>query len=234
MKTSQYLLLSFFGFITIATLVLYIDSREAYTLRLAGNPKDYNYSFAGKLIPPVNLESFSVIVADPEAKIQIESDSVNTMSALFFQRDTILKLPEYKILNDTLYVSKSNGSANTIIKCKSVKSIVGKKDSNIYLINFDSDSLLVTLIGSKLNGNIKNKLIGYVEIKANKKSEMYLNQSNINSIKLNIDNSKIYFMGRNDIKTFKAVLTNNAQLQTSKSKKLIIDCDVSSKYSILN
>ncbi|MFI1744421.1 hypothetical protein [Thalassobellus sediminis] len=235
MKTSQYILLSFFGFIITAILVLYIDSKDAYTLKQEGNPKGYNSSLNRKSIPPKSLKSFSVIVAELDANLQIESDSVNSMSAVLFKKDTVFNLPEYKILNDTLYVSKGNYVAPTIIKCKSVKSIVGKKESSIYLNNLKSDSLFITLNNSKLNGKLENKLIDYIDVDVKNKSNLSLNvsKSNVSLTKLNMNNSKVYLYRSNLFKTLNAKLVNKADLHIGKIEKLIIECDASSRYQAM-
>lgn len=226
MKTSQYILLSFLGFIIATTLVLYADS--------IGKK---NNSVFGETIPDKNLEAFSVIVAENKANITIKNNSVNTMSALLFKTDSVFELPEYKIINDTLFVSKSGYAAKTIIKCHSVKTIVGRKNSNIYLDNYKSDSLSVNLDKSRITGWVKDKPMDFIAIKAHNKSNMSLNlnHSSINQSKLKVDNSVVNFNNnKSALNKLSATLSSKANIRIIRPVKLEVDCDESSRYWIMN
>ena len=172
MKTSQYILLSFLGFVFAAALVLFADSK---------NGEKVNGNVFGETIPETRLEAFSVIVAEKKANITIKNDSVNSMSALLFQTDSVFQLPEYKIINDTLFISKSGYAAKTIIKCHAVKTIIGRSNSNIQLGNYKTDSLSIYLDKSRVNGWIKNSPMDFVTIEALNKSNLFYSHLDFNT-----------------------------------------------------
>ena len=228
MKTSQYILLSFLGFVFAATLVLFADSK---------NGEKVNGNVFGETIPETRLEAFSVIVAEKKANITIKNDSVNSMSALLFQTDSVFQLPEYKIINDTLFISKSGYAAKTIIKCHAVKTIIGRSNSNIQLGNYKTDSLSIYLDKSRVNGWIKNSPMDFVTIEALNKSNLSLtfNRSSINMSKLKVDNSSVNFFNNNSsINQVSAVLSSKANMRLIRPVKLDVNCDLSSRYWINN
>jgi len=226
MKTSQYILLSFLGFVFAATLVLYADSK---------NGKKVNVF--GETISETRLEAFSVIVAEKKANITIKNDAVNSMSARLFETDKVFSLPEYKIINDTLFVSKSGYNAKTIIKCHAVKTIIGRNNSNIQLDNYKTDSLSIHLDKSRVTGWIKNSPLNFVAIEAHNKSNMTLtlNRSSIKNAHLKIDNSEVFFKNnKSALKQVSAVLSNKGNMRLLRPVKLEVDCDLSSRYWISN
>lgn len=235
MKISQYILLSFFCFIITTLLALFIDSKNAYTLNLNGTPKGYN-AVVKNWISPTNLDTFSVIVARSKANILIEYSSKNTISARLFTRDSLFKLPKYYVKKDTLFISESKYKAKTIIKSGNVKSVIAEDGADVYFKNFKGDSLFMELHSSKVHLMDLHKAINFVDIVANNKSDVYLNirKFNINSVKLNVDNSKITIQGGGQIKNINVILKNKANLYVGKIGKLSMDCDLSSTYNFVS
>lgn len=225
MKISQYILPAFLGFVFTATLVLFADSKNAEKINVFG-----------ATIPEKNLEAFSVIVAENEANITIKNDSVNTMSALLFKTDSVSELPKYKIANDTLFVSKSGYNAKTVIKCHGVKTIIGRKKSNINLDNYTTDSLSLRLNKSRVSVWNKNISMAFINVVANDKSNLtfYINNSRINQTKLKVDNSVVSFSNKSLLNRLTAVLTSKSNMRVGKVEKLKVDCDNSSKYWVSN
>lgn len=228
MKTSQYILLSFLGFVFAATLVFFADSK---------NGKKVNVNVFGETIPETRLEAFSVIVAEKKANITIKNDSVNSMSALLFETDSVFQLPKYKIINDTLFISKSGYAAKTIIKCHAVKTIIGRSNSNIQLGNYKTDSLSIHLDKSRINGWIKNSPMDFVAIEIHNKSNMTvtLNRSSIKNAHLKIDNSEVFLNNnKSSLNQVSAALSNKGNMRLFRPVKLEVDCDLSSRYWINN
>jgi len=225
MKISQYILLSFIGFLVSAVLVLYIDSVNA--------PSHLNGSVT---IPKKHLGNFSVIVAQDEANITIKNNSINTIGATLFIVDSVPKLPEYKIINDTLFISKSAYRGKTDIHCKSVKTVVGQKKSHILFKDYKTDSLSVYANNSTVRGWLVNKQMQYINIEASNNTDMsvIVNQP-INDCTLKIDSSRVRLHGqKSKVNNLNALLKNKANMHLKKVEKINLDCDSLSTYQIYN
>ena len=239
MKTSKHILISFFVFIFGAILVLYADAKAH------GKEKRAYTVFS----QPKKLDSYSVIVAEYNSKVFIKSDSVNTIVIEADKRVSVdplkkdktiveefkkeFQFPEYKIINDTLYISKEiNTSDKIILKTNTLKKIITQKNAKIIILDFKADSLSVSLNNSSLSGDFSSKSLGYFNVIATNKSDINIQNMNISSsLTIKADNSKIALY-TNITKELNAVLTNNAELQTGKSEKLQIESDTSSNYFI--
>lgn len=231
MRTSQYILFSFFGFIILAVLVLYIDSVDAAKDNMS-ELIEHRTKF-----PPKNLKSFSVIVAKPHSSIQIIKDSTNSISIGYMMEGKTYEFPKYEIVNDTLFISESVTPTESVIRCKSLHSIIGQNKSNISLNNFTADHLSIHLNGSRLNGGLNNQTIDSLELIINNGSRLSLslNQSKIDFGKLKGSNSHIELYGSNNFHIIEVELENSSEFSVSgKRDKLIINSDTSSKYNIRN
>ncbi len=222
MKTSKYILVSFFVFIFGAILVLYADAKT--------HNKDVNETY----ITTEKLPNFHTIVAEENSKIRVLNDTLNNISIELYNIKEPYKFGCYKISNDTLYVSKTETDISLIVRGESIKTVYGKKDSRITFLSFHNDSISINLNGGNINGSLGDKLISEVKVSSQNKSSIYLNlqKSNINSIALNVDNSKVT-LHSNKIRNLNAILANNAELQSGKSDKLSVESDSTSTYSIV-
>ena len=235
MKTSQYILFSFIGFIVITVLVLFIDSigKEDYYRLPHLNEKVK----LGTTIPKKHLDNFSVIVAENKADIIIRNDTINnenSISAKLFETDSVYILPKHRIINDTLYISKSEYAAKTLITCNTIKTVIGRDGSSIHLGTYKADSLSIYLDKSKITGWLSNKVINYIAIEAYNKSDLSfsLSKTNINNSTLKVDNSQvsIAYNKKSKIQNLLAVLKNKSFISINKVEKLEIICDTLSSY----
>lgn len=232
MKTSQYILISFFGFLITAMLVLYVDSLKAYNDNQAIMAEYKN-------IPPVDLEPFSTIVSGAHANIRIEQDSAYSLGLGFTMDGVIPQLAAYRVANDTLFILESDRSvrSQTLIRCKSLHSIVGERESSVSLRSFKTDSLHISLNESQLSGAIKKMDIKILDLHINNESRLYLDleQSRINSGILRGSNSDINLRGGQTFQTLDIELKDNSVLSLSGLvDELIMQSDTTSSYTIRN
>lgn len=233
MKPSQFILISFFVFLFAAVLVLYIDSFKAY------NDNQAKLTEYKNIFPPKELKPFSTIVAGAHSNIKIIQDSIYSLSIGFTMKDIPPKLSEYKIVNDTLFILESDIQAQTqtVIRCRSIHSIIGKSNSDISFKNFKTDSLYIHLEESSLQGTLNKLGINALELHINNGSRLHLslNQSKIGVGILKSNNSDINLTGENTFHLLNIELENNSVLSLSGIRdKLYIKSDTSSRYNIRN
>jgi len=163
MKTSNYILIVLFVFITINLLVLFISAR-GHEDRLNFIQKEYP------------LGSINVIVVEPEASISIRTSDNNSLKVHYLKDE---KEPEnfYRVSNDTLFVSKgelSNGmNMHTNVYVSQLSSFVAKNKSNIHVHDFTFNELEIN--AEKAYVNFLNSSIEKITIQAdNSYISMYL------------------------------------------------------------
>ena len=134
MKSSNYILVTFFVFIVGCSLVLFISARS--------HKNDKDLTNREYPLADVNI---NVIVAESEALIRIHTSDTNSLSIHYPVNE---REPEnfYRISNDTLYVSRmilqSQASRRVDIYIRSIlSSVVAKSNSDIRITSFFSDKL---------------------------------------------------------------------------------------------
>ena len=234
MRVSNYIFTAFFAFIFLTTMGLHIDSK------IYGE-----YNFVSFVSPPKKIASFSVIVAEPNSKFYIQRDSVNSLhiesyrsvrndsgnSKEFRDNESVYQFPDYKVIGDTLYISKNNNRDKVVLKTSSAKKIIGRKNSHIHFYNFKTDSLSIILDQARASGSFNTGPIDYIDIIASNKSVVNIQKLIFNSRDMRTDRSK----ARNLCKAHKmnAVLRSKSELISSYIyEELYIDADSSSKYSL--
>ena len=235
MKTSQYILISFFGFIIAAMLVLYTDS-----LKVNKNNRIIDYNNSGKIIEynrltPKELGSFSAIVAESEADILIMQDSINSVVSWHLEDGHSSELPNYKIINDTLFVSKTDTPSQTTIRCQSLHSIVGQNKSSIFIKNFSIDSLSFNLDGSRVNVAINGQSVKRLEMIAKNKSVLsfQINQSDIGFMQIDVNDSRLDIYGNGYFQKVIVNLQNNSLFNLQgKGNTLAVESGASSNYNV--
>ena len=237
MKTSTYILISFFGFIIVARFVLYTDS-----LKVNKNDSILDYNNAGKImdytaLPSKKLGSFSVIVAEAEADILIMQDSVNSVVLWHEKTGYTSEMTNYQIRNDTLFVSKTNSPSQTTIRCQSLHGILGQSQSSIFINKFNIDSLSIDLDGSRLNVSINYQSVQRLEIIATNNLVLFfqINQSDIASLKVDVNHTRLDVFGDGDFQEVSVNLQNNSLFNLQgKRKKLAVESDAYSTYNLYN
>ena len=205
MKTSNYILIALFAFVTVSLLVLFISAR--------GHKKgESGFESIQKDYP---LDSINVIVAEPEVMMHIHPFDKNVLVINYLKGE---EEPEnlYRISNDTLFVldiirSKEMRMRMGIgVYVNHLSSVVAKNKADINIYDFASDKL---------------------EINANQ-ARVYLNNSSIKEVIIQADNSEISMFSTN-INFVVAKLENESNLRgDSKSiSKMDLEKDQNSKIN---
>ena len=165
MKTSNYILIALFAFVTVSLLVLFISAR--------GHENGDRFNFIQKEYP---LDSVNVIVAEPEVSIHIRQSNENSLTIHYLRDDKVPENP-YRVSNDTLFVSKvvcQNGMSPTIeVYVNHLSSFVARNKSNIRIHDFTFNKLEINADQARVN--LQNSSIEEVIVQAdNSEISMYL------------------------------------------------------------
>ena len=177
MKTSNYILIALFGFVTVSLLVLFISAR--------GHENGENSNFSQKEYP---LDSVNVIVADQEIFINIRTSEKNSLKVRYPKDE---KKPEnvYRVSNDTLFVSKVVYQNDRYIAIEVyvsyLYSLVAKNNVNVYVRDFTFDELEIN--AEKAYVGFYNSSIGKAVIRADN-SEVSMYSTKIKSISGKLEN----------------------------------------------
>jgi hypothetical protein len=223
MKTSNYIVLSFFtclfGGIFVLFLAAKIDPRSNLKQEFVTDEKP--------------LDNFSVVVAGPGANICVKSGDVSKIGLYYLKKDTC-SLPAYTVRNDTLFV-QSNPPKNkhwaTNVICRQVTSVEGKAKSQISLEQFRGDSLLVRLNNSEFSCHLgKDSARFSLQLIA---SHSYVNigKAHMNNLDLNFTNSKMDAW-QNHIKTLSGKLDDNSSISLGRVDKINLEADSTSNYRL--
>jgi len=226
MKTSKKILITFISFIFGVILILYISSKL--------DPRRIIQNQNEVIRKEQALEKFTVLVAERGARIQIDEGSEHKMILTHRKNDGCV-LPNYKVYNDTLsvYGECEMGKARTIeITAAEIKSIIIKKNAFVNWMDKPFDSLTV----HSESGNFwvrKNKTDnpeGTLILKA-RKSNLSIHNTKLEAITLELDSS-LYYSEYSRVVTITGSLRNHSEIKTGSFKKLAIEADETSKYSI--
>ena len=180
MKTSNYILIALFCFVTISLLALFISAKGH------GN----NSNFTQK---EYSLDGISVIVAEQEVYTYIRASDKNSLIAHYPKNE---KRPKnaYRVSNDTLFVMKvvyQNEKMNPAIGVyvSHLSSLVAKDKANIQVRDFTFDKLEIN--AEQAHVNFQNSSIEEAIIRANQSEIlMYSTKATVVSGKLE-NNSKL-------------------------------------------
>lgn len=224
MKTSNYIATAYFIFIFGSTLTLYVLSKLH---RQDGGYMPKKFSRVEK-----KLDKFSVIVAEKGARFHLVTDSVFKIEASLSENDSSYHFPVYKIENDTFYIQSSNYEhINPEIHCSSITSIIGKSKNRIDLDRFVADSLILDINKGNVYGSFSEKGIVNLKIKATNYSDVYLQGSKIENLKITLYQSKARVYN-NDVKTIDAKLFNKSDLFGKAKNKVYLQTDSTSNYRV--
>ena len=143
MKTSNYILIALFAFVTVSLSVLFISAR--------GHENGDRLNFIQK---EYLFDSVNVIVAEPEANIIIRTSDNNFLKVHYPKNE---KEPEntYRVSNDTLFVAKavlSNGmDMHTDVYVSHLSSLVARSKSDIHIHDFTFNKLEINAYQARVN-----------------------------------------------------------------------------------
>jgi hypothetical protein len=222
MKTSNYIIISFFVFLFGGILVLFIAA------------KFYPKAYPKWIFQEKTLEDFSVIVAEPGAVFFLnngEQPKIKCSSIL----DTCY-FPMYAVRNDTLFVSsyQDNKTIQHIdVFCKSIKSIQGRERSNININKFHFDTLIVKLEQSVFRFSVErnSSKSSSVKLIANQ-SNVDMGQSNFDKLEIQIGQTN-FNTSNSDIISLSGSLKDHSNLLfLGKAKNVNLEVDSTSTYQI--
>ena len=228
MKTSNIISVAFITFVLAGMITMYVVT------------KNHDISIYKNLYKEkIALESFSVIVADNQSRIYIESGDSNLVTLSYLGDKKVLP-SQYLIKNDTLYISNSTMEIDEsfLIQCVKVQSIISRKNSNVTLFRFSSDSLSLFSENSQIQLNnslfenkdsLKVKLNIYLSIKDN--STLQMNDSHIKKMNILAENSRLYIRN-NQIEKFNVSLERDSYFEgiANKCGKTHFNADQTSTY----
>lgn len=203
MKKSNIIIIAFTAFVVIGTLIFYIDGKK--------NEKKDKNGIAGAKMKTVELSNFSVVVGEENAEIDVKS-SDSALLKIAYTKEQPLKTNVYKIANDTLYLYQGN---KILVYNKNIKTIISKKASVINVVNLNTDSLKLELLGGNVNlyneGEQKSKFI-HLNISAKDSASVQVT-GNVSSqeLTLNVNNSELNLYS-GVFKIIKGNLENHSRL----------------------
>ena len=165
MKTSNYILIALFAFVTASLLVLFISAR-GHENETGLTEKEY----------PV--ENIHTIVAEQKWSVYIHTSDKNSMSVKYPKGK---KEPEnyYRISNDTLYFLDTAYQNQFINLYTNHLSSLVASNANIYFRNYISDKLEINAVQAHIS--FQNSSIEEVVIHTNK-SEVSMFSTKVESI----------------------------------------------------
>lgn len=225
MKTSNYILISFFVFLFGGVFLLYISAKYIPHLYI-----DQEYSALEKPLDP-----FSVLIAKPGATVRLRPGETLKMS-LFYTKSDSCTLPPFTVRNDTLFVSAypDNLKQREVnVYCNSLKSIQEEERAKISIEKqFDADTLLVKLESAEFSYFSEQdspKRITLTLI-ANR-SKVNIGETNFDHLDIQLNESKMN-VWNNSINNLTGSITNNSNLNIVEFKKINLEVDETSKYQL--
>ena len=223
MRTSNYILISFFVFLFGGIFALFlaakIDPRGSY--------------HHGRSTQEKALDNFSVVVAEQDANIRLITGETSKM-VLNYSKEDSCSFPSYKVKDDTLFVGSNpprNKYYQTEIWCKKISSIEGKTKSKINIEEFRFDSLMVRLNKTDFRYNgVKNSIGLSLKLIAND-SYIKIGNAVINNLDMSINHTQMDGWG-NRIKNLSGKLNEKSRVSIDKIGKISLESDSTSSYRL--
>lgn len=225
MKTSNYIIISFFVFLFGGVFVLFlaakIDPRGSYNQEFLSHEKA--------------LDNFSVVVAERGANIRLKSGQTSKMSLQYPKGDTCA-LPPFIVRNDTLFVSSyldKEKQREVSVYCNSLKSIQEKDSAKVTIEKqFEADTLLVKLQNAEFSHFSESNspkricltLIAY-------QSEVYIGDTNFDKLEIQLNNTNMN-VWNSSIVCLSGTLKDQSKLSAEASNKLNLETDSTSTYQL--
>lgn len=223
MKTSRYFVIGYSVFILVVLLVMYALAGTQGVKREKQTHRGYSVE--------KELQPFSVVVADEGFNFALESGSKHKV-ILRSQTDSTLKVPNYKIANDTLFLTRE-----TIIKGvrplfigKKFKAVIGKNNNKVYFENVKPEgTLMLELNSGRIWGTLSADNDSMI-VKA-KNSDVNIRNTKMTHLKADLSKTNLHVYGCT-INTIEVTLKNHSRLSGRVHTKLILETDNTSGYSI--
>ncbi len=233
MKTSKIIFISFFSFIGLLLLSIMVLGFAFNDVALAErNEKRAEFKSRIKTIKIDNR--FKHIFVQDKGSVTIIRGDEQLINFYSYNTKDSLDTPEFDVRNDTLYVIGKRGMNITIkLKDESTLLSIGGINSNVDLSHLNVPALDLNFNGGKVKLNYKIE-IGKVRIDLSNKSFLELtNQIDIDTICLNVNNSKINtWYGKRHISLLKGMVENGSDVRLPDAYHIRLDTDSTSKVKM--
>lgn len=228
MKTSNKIFISFLIFLFGGITLLFIVSKY-----YKGGNNETNFAKLEKPLTP-----FSVVMAEPGANFILKSGKQNKIIQNYL-KDAVPNFAPYEVRNDTLFVF-SVKKINSLqpyfvivpeVFCVNIKSITTKKNSEVRMDGFQSDTLNITMNKSRLDYRFDK--VAFVSIQA-KDSDIYLEGEKLEKLVVKLDKTKLNAPIKKRIEKLSGSLKNTSDCTFYLSNKIILDVDKTSTYNFYN
>lgn len=224
MKTSNKIFISFLIFLFSGIIALYIGSKyyvEYYDT--------HNFVEQVKPLPP-----FSVVVAEPNAQIQLRNGSERKIVQSFF-KTAQPKFAPFVVRNDTLFIFGVKRDRNKLpraqfmvnVFCENVKHFVAKEKSLVFLSGYQVDSIFVKIDNADLA--CQNNNSNYIKMIA-KNSRTNFDCGKLNSMEVELDETRLELKSKNRVNNISGTVKNDSDVKLILEGKVNLDVDRSSYF----
>jgi hypothetical protein len=190
--------------------------------------KEKQIHFVNKVIA---LDAFHHVSIAKGCNVFVES---NTEGQLTYRNklDEVEILPEYQTKNDTLYILSTKNNLNNWVRIKvgTIQS-VSIQNGKLTIDDFKQDELFIQADGTYIKVN-ENSSISFVDLVLKNSAELKAYKYKGSSVKLNIENSKIYITSNKRMESIYGIASGRSELRFSKANKINVETDNSTEMKI--
>jgi hypothetical protein len=225
MKTSNYIILSFFVFLFGGVFVLFLSAKI--------DPRGSGKQTYLALDQP--LDSFSVVIAGPGANIRLRPGEIKKMQLIYPKGDSCI-FPPVTVRNDTLFVSSypdKKKQREVSVYCNGLKSIQEKEGAKVTIEKqFEADTLLVKLQNAEFShfSDVNSPKRICLTLIADQ-SKINIGETNFDHLEIQLDQTEMNTWN-NSINNLSGSIKNHSRLNTSAFNRINLDVDPTSNYSL--
>ncbi len=225
MKISRILFISYFSLFGLVLLSFLVFG-------FAYKDKESNYCNSVENIEQriIELNEFKYIVQSEGTHVIVKSDSLSRLVYSEFNNRPELK-PSFKISHDTLYVYKSsNNLSNGITIISDDLNFIKGENCRVELFGINQTDFKI--IANKTNVNFHgNTHIKNLELTLHNNSEFSGWQYSIQSLKLDVDNSKFWVNHNIVLNSIQGKVSNCSNFQVPKSHNYNLKIDEATSFN---
>ncbi len=225
MKTSNYIILFFVVFLVGSTVLLFWSGKA---LLWEKAPEEYHSKNEV-------LGEFSTVVAEKYVKLQIRNGASNQLIVNYSSLDSGLVMPTWNVKNDTLFLAQPEREVRGMpleLVVNDIQNLRVNQNSEVSLIDFESDSVVVSLTDSWLymRSEYTTPKLGHLAILGSSNSHIQFNNQKIDRLNFDLNQTEIRIF-ETEIGELGGTLTNGAHLDGySPIRKISLSVDERSHY----
>ncbi|MHA7110592.1 hypothetical protein ACRTDU_10730 [Sunxiuqinia elliptica] len=229
MKTSNYIILFFVVFLVGSTVLLFWSGKA---LLWEKAPEEYHSKNEA-------LGEFSTVVAEKYVKLQIRNGASNQLTVNYSSLDSGLVMPTWNVKNDTLFLAQPEREVRGMpleLVVSDIQNLKVDQESEVSLIDFESDSVVVSLTDSWLymRSEYTTPKLGHLAILGTSNSHIQFNNQKIDRLNFDLNQTEIRIF-ETEIGVLEGTLTNRAHLDGySPIRKISLSVDERSHYRMWN